>query len=208
MVKIVGKKLGMSRIYDENGVVTPVTLIKVYNSCVSDVEDCEDFNLVTLSYGQDKKTEKRINKPVLGYYKKKNLEAYDKMRTFKLEKDIQMVLGTILGVEQFVKGDFIDVSGISKGKGFAGAMKRHNFAGLEASHGVSVSHRSIGGTGFRRREGRVFKGKEMPGHMGNEKVTIKNLEVIAIESDDGIICVKGAVPGSKGSDVVIKTSNL
>ena len=208
MVNVVGKKLGMSRIYDANGVVVPVTLVKLYGNCISNVEDCGDYNLVTLSYGQDKKTEKRINKSVLGYYKKKNLEAYDNMKTFKMDKDFNAVLGTILGSEQFSIGDFVDVSGISKGKGYAGAMKRWGFHGQLAQHGVSLTHRSLGGTGFRRREGRVFKGKKMAGHMGNEKVTVKNLEIVAIESDDNLLCIKGAVPGSKGCDVIIKTSNM
>lgn len=208
MVKMIGKKIGMSRIYDESGVVVPVTLVKVYDGCVSSVKNCDDYNLVTISYGKDEKTEKRLSKPVLGFYKKNNLEAYDNMKTFKMDTDVEFVLGSILGIDQFNKGDFVDVSGVSKGKGFAGGMKRWGFGGLEAAHGVSISHRSIGGTGFRRREGRVAKGKHMPGHLGNERVTVKNLEIISVEADDNLICVKGAIPGSKGSDVIIKTSNL
>ena len=155
MVKMIGKKIGMSRIYDESGVVVPVTLVKVYDGCVSNVKNCDDYNLVTLSYGKDNKTEKRLSKPVLGFYKKNNLEAYDNMKTFKMDADVEFVLGSILGIDQFNKGDVVDVSGVSKGKGFAGGMKRWGFGGLEAAHGVSISHRSIGGTGFRRREGRV-----------------------------------------------------
>ncbi len=207
MVKIVGKKLGMSRIYDDNGVVTPVTVVKIYDTCVTNVEHCDEYNLITLSYDQNSKTAKKLHKPVLGYYKKLNMEPYSKMKTFKFEPDATFNIGDILNVNQFNKSDIVDVSGISKGKGFAGGMKRWGFGGLEAAHGVSISHRSIGGTGFRRQEGRVFKGKKMPGHMGNEKVTVKNLEIISIEPEDNIICIKGAVPGSKGSDVIIKTSN-
>ena len=209
MVAMVGKKLGMSRLYLDNGAVVPVTLIKIHDSLVSDFKpyDDKDFNHVSLSYGKDKKTEKRINKSVLGFYKKKNLEPYDNMKTFKVSKDESFNVGDILGVNQFKEGDVVSVTGISKGKGFAGAMKRHHFAGLEAAHGVSISHRSIGGTGFRRREGRVIKGKKMAGHMGSEQVTVKNLTVVRIEGDDGVICVKGAVPGSKGSDLIIKALN-
>lgn len=208
MVKMIGKKIGMSRIYDENGVVVPVTLVKVYDGCVSDVKNCDEYNLVTISYGKDGKTEKRLNKPVLGFYKKNNLEAYDNMKTFKMDAGVNFVLGSILGVDQFNKGDLVDVSGISKGKGFAGAMKRWGFRGQMSQHGDSLSHRSLGSTGTRRREGKVVKGKHMAGHMGNEKVTVKNLEIISVEAGDNLICIKGAIPGSKGSDVVIKTSNL
>ena len=206
MVAMVGKKLGMSRLYLDNGVVVPVTLIKVYDSLVSDFKQYEDkdFNHVSLSYGKDKKTEKRINKPVLGFYKKKGLEAYDNMKTFKVSKDESFNIGDILDFNQFEEGDIINITGTSKGKGFAGAMKRHGFAGLEAAHGVSVTHRSLGGTGTRRQEGKVAKGKKMAGHMGSEQVTIKNLQVVRIEGENGVICVKGAVPGCKGSDLIIK----
>ena len=204
MVKMIGKKIGMSRIYDESGVVVPVTLVKVYDGCVSNVKNCDDYNLVTISYGKDEKTEKRLSKPVLGFYKKNNLEAYDNMKTFKMDADVEFVLGSILGIDQFNKGDFVDVSGVSKGKGFAGGMKRWGFGGLEAAHGVSVTHRSLGGTGTRRQEGKVAKGKKMAGHMGSEQVTIKNLQVVRIEDENGVICVKGAVPGCKGSDLIIK----
>ena len=140
----------------------------------------------------------------LGFYKKNNLEAYDNMKTFKMDADVEFVLGSILGIDQFNKGDFVDVSGVSKGKGFAGGMKRWGFGGLEAAHGVSVTHRSLGGTGTRRQEGKVAKGKKMAGHMGSEQVTIKNLQVVRIEGENGVICVKGAVPGCKGSDLIIK----
>ena len=206
---MIGKKLGMSRIYLENGSVVPVTLIKVYNSLVSDFKtyDDKDFNHVVLSYGKDKKTEKRINKSVLGFYKKNNLEPHDKMKTFKVSKDESFNVGDILDFNQFKLGDNLNITGTSKGKGYAGVMKRHGYAGLEAAHGVSISHRSLGSTGNRRREGKVRKGKAMAGHMGAEKVTVKNLKVVGVETDDGVICVKGAVPGSKGSDLIIKISN-
>lgn len=205
----IGKKIGMSRLYDEKGVVTPVTLVRVYDSCVSDVKKYKDkdFNHITLSYGQDKKTEKRINKPVLGFYNKKGITAYNNMKTFQVEKDCTIEQGSILSYNQFQNAEYIDVTGISKGKGYAGGMKRWGFHGQEAQHGVSVSHRSLGSTGCSRREGRVFKNKKMPGHMGSEQVTVKNLQIMSIEAEDNIICVKGAIPGSKGSDVIIKTSN-
>ncbi len=209
MVAIVGKKLGMSRLYLDNGSVVPVTLIKIYDSLVSNFKNYEDkdFNHISLSYGKDKKTEKKINKSVLGFYKKNNLEPYNNIKTFKVNKEEIFNIGDILDYTQFKEGDVVSVTGISKGKGYAGVMKRHNFAGLEAAHGVSISHRSLGSTGNRRREGKVKKGKKMAGHMGSDKVTVKNLQVVKIESEDGVICVKGAVPGSKGSDLVIKVLN-
>lgn len=209
MVAMVGKKLGMSRLYLDNGVVVPVTLIKIYDSLVSDFKnyDDKDFNHVSLSYGKDKKTEKRINKSVLGFYKKNNLEPYNNIKTFKIGKGETFNIGDTLDYNQFKEGDVINVTGISKGKGYAGVMKRHGFAGLEAAHGVSISHRSLGSTGTRRREGKVIKGKQMAGHMGSEQITVKNLKVVRIESEDGVICVKGAVPGFKGSDLIIKAMN-
>lgn len=209
MIAVIGKKLGMSRIYLDDGAVVPVTLIRVYESLISDFKTCEDrdFNHVTLSYGQDGKTEKRINKPVLGFYRKKELEAYDSMKTFKVGKDEVFTIGNFWGVEQLAQNSKVNVTGVSKGKGFAGAVKRFGFRGQIAQHGSSLSHRSLGGTGSRRREGKVFKGKKMAGHMGSEKVTIKNLEIMRIENENAIICLKGAVPGCKGTELIITNSN-
>jgi large subunit ribosomal protein L3 len=203
----VGSKLGMSRIYLESGVVVPVTLIKVYESIVSDFRECSDknFNQVTISYGKDSKTEKRIDKPVLGFYRKRNLEAYNSMRTFKVGKDVRFAIGDNLMVDRLSQNEKVNISGLSKGKGFAGAVKRFGFRGQLAQHGSSLSHRSLGGTGSRRREGKVFKGKKMAGHMGSEKVTIKNLEIIEVKNENAIICVRGAVPGSRGTELIITT---
>ena len=210
MTAVVGKKLGMSRIYTNSGEVIPVTLIKIYEGLISNFQkyDDRDYNHITISYGKDKKTEKRIKKPVLGFYRKNNLEPHDNMKTFKVNKDGEFNVGDFMGLNALKEGFVVDVTGISKGKGFAGAMKRHGFGGLEAAHGVSISHRSIGGTGTKRREGRVMKGKKMAGHMGFDKVTVKNLKIVKIENDDNVICVKGAVPGCKGAELVIKTSNV
>ena len=208
MVAVIGKKIGMSRIYQENGVVVPVTLIEIYDSLVSDVntEKSDNFNLTTLSFGKDKKTEKRLSKSVLGYYKKKNLDPYDNMKTFKTDKEEEIAVGSIIGIDQFSEGVEINVTGISKGKGFAGVIKRFGFRGEPATHGVSLTHRHQGGTGWRRREGRVIKGKKMPGHMGNEQVTVKNLSVVKVIPEDKIICVKGAIPGGKGGKIIINKS--
>jgi large subunit ribosomal protein L3 len=208
MVAIVGKKIGMSRIYQENGSVIPVTLVEVYDSFVSDFKKYDDknFSHVTLSFGKDKKTEKRINKPVLGFYKKNGLEPRDHMQTFKIPKDKEYSIGDILGLNELDVGDIINITGISKGKGFAGVIKRFGFKGECASHGVSLTHRHQGSTGNRRREGKVRKGKKMPGHLGDEQVTVKNLKVVRLLPEDRVVCIKGAVPGSRGGKVIINTS--
>lgn len=208
MLGIVGKKIGMSRIYDSNGAVIPVTLIQLYECCVSDVKELEgkDYLNVTLSYDKPKNPEKKLNKSILGIYKKKNLEPYAKMTTVKMSKDKPVNIGNILNAALLDGVVLVDITGISKGKGFAGGMKRWNFRGLEASHGVSVTHRSIGSTGNRMSPAKVFKGKKMPGQLGDEQVTVKNLKVVDIDTADNIICVKGAIPGFKGRDVIIKTA--
>ncbi|MDR2760305.1 MAG: 50S ribosomal protein L3 [Rickettsiales bacterium] len=208
MVAVIGKKVGMSRVYGENGAVIPVTLVEVYDGLVSSVKKYDDkqFNHITLSFGRDKKTEKRIGKAAMGFYKKNGLEARDNMQTFKISKDKKYSIGDILGLGELEVGDVVDVIGTSKGKGFAGAMKRHGFSGKGASHGVSLTHRHPGSTGNRRREGKVRKGKKMAGHLGNERVTVKNLEVVKLIPEDKIVCVKGAVPGSKGGKLIINKS--
>ncbi len=208
MLGIVGKKIGMSRIYDSKGAVIPVTLIQLYECCVSDVNPLEDKDYVNvvLSYDKPKNPEKKLSKSVLGIYKKKNLEPYSKMTTVRMSKDKTFNIGDILKADLLEGTPLVDITGISKGKGFAGGMKRWNFRGLEASHGVSVSHRSIGSTGNRMSPAKVFKGKKMPGQLGDEQVTVKNLKVVDIDPTDNIICVKGAIPGFKGRDVIIKTA--
>lgn len=208
MLGIVGKKIGMSRIYDSKGAVIPVTLIQLYECCVSDINDLEgkDYVNVVLSYDKPKNAEKKLTKSILGIYKKKNLEPYAKMTTVRMSKDKTFNIGDILKADFLEGTPLVDITGISKGKGYAGGMKRWNFRGLEASHGVSVSHRSIGSTGNRMSPAKVFKGKKMPGQLGDEQVTVKNLKVVDIDPADNIICVKGAIPGFKGRDVIIKTA--
>ena len=209
MLGIVGKKIGMSRIYDSKGTVIPVTRIQIYDCCVSDVKELEnndDCLNVTLSYDKPKNAEKKLTKPILGIYKKKNLEPYSKMTTVKMSKDKTFNIGDMLNAGLLDGVKLVDITGISKGKGFAGGMKRWNFRGLEASHGVSVSHRSIGSTGNRMSPAKVFKGKKMPGQLGDEQITVKNLKVVDIDTADNVICVKGAIPGFKGRDVIIKTA--
>lgn len=208
MLGLVGKKIGMSRIYDKDGAVVPVTLIQLYECCVSDVNPIEGKNYVNvvLSYDKPRKAERDLNKSILGIYKKKNLEPYSKMMTVRMSKDKTFNIGDVLKADLLKDANLVDVVGISKGKGFAGGMKRWNFHGLEATHGVSVSHRSIGSTGNRMSPSKVFKNKKMPGHLGDEQTTIKNLKVVDVDPTDNVICVKGAIPGFKGRDVLIKTA--
>lgn len=208
MLGLVGKKIGMSRIYDSKGTVIPVTLIQLYECCVSDVNAMEDkdYNNVVLSYDKPKNPEKKMTKSILGIYKKKNLEPYSKMTTVRMSKDKTFNIGDILKADLLNGINFVDVVGISKGKGYAGGMKRWGFHGLEATHGVSVSHRSLGSTGNRMSPAKVWKGKKMPGHLGNEQVTIKNLKIVDIDLTDNLVCVKGAIPGFNGRDVLIKTA--
>lgn len=208
MLGLVGKKIGMSRIYDSKGSVIPVTLIQLYECCVSEVNPMEDkdYNNVVLSYDEPKNAEKKLSKAILGIYKKKNLKPYSKMTTVRMSKDKTFNIGDILKADLLNGVNLVDVVGISKGKGYAGGMKRWNFRGLEASHGVSITHRSIGSTGNRMSPAKVWKGKKMPGHLGNEQVTIKNLKVVDIDPTNNVICVKGAIPGFSGRDVLIKTA--
>jgi len=208
MLGIVGKKVGMSRIYDSKGTVVPVTLIQVYECCVSGINQIndKDYVNVTLSYDKPKNAEKKLTKSILGIYKKKNMEPYSKMTTVRMAKDKTFNIGDILKADFLKDTPLVDVVGDSKGKGFAGGMKRWHFHGLRATHGVSVSHRSLGSTGQRMSPSKVFKGKKMPGQLGNEQVTIKNLKVVDVNPTDNVICVKGAIPGCNGGDVIIKTA--
>ena len=206
MFSIVGKKVGMSRIYNDKGILTPITLIQLYDCCVSEINsiDGKNYNNIVLSYDKPKNPDKKLTKPIIGYYNKKNLEPYSKKCTVKISKDKSFNIGDILKSDLLSNVDLVDVTAISKGKGFAGGMKRWGFHGLEAQHGVSISHRSLGSTGNRMSPAKVFKGKKMPGQMGNKKVTVKNLKVVEINNEGNFICLKGAVPGFNGTDVLIK----
>lgn len=208
MAGIVGVKIGMSRLYDEKGVATPVTIVKPYQCVVVDVvENAEkDYKTVVLGYGIKKNPEKKIRKPIIGIYKKKGLEPHAKMMSVKVPMDADFKVGDKVDMDRFNVGDMVSVTGVSKGKGFAGGMKRWHFGGLEASHGVSVSHRSLGSTGQREYPGRVFPGKKMPGQLGNKQTTVKNLRIVDLDGEDNLICIKGAIPGYVGSDVLLKTS--
>ena len=210
---LIAKKLGMSRIFEANGVHVPVTVLSVDGLKVVAVKTAEKDGYTAVQLGTGAVKAKNVSKPMKGHFAKANVEPKKKLGEFRVSEDCLLSVGNELSVEHFVPGQYVDVCATSIGKGFAGVMKRHNFAGLEATHGVSVSHRSHGSTGQRQDPGKVFKGKKMAGHMGAERVTVQNLKVVAIDAARGLIMVKGAVPGSENSwvrvtDAVKKTANV
>ena len=200
---LIAKKLGMSRVFAEGGKHIPVTLLHVVNcQVVTHKTTAKDgYNALQLGAGAAKV--KRTTQPMRGHFAKAKVEPKSKLTEFRISDDAFIDIGAEITVEHFVAGQMVDVTGTSKGKGFAGAMKRHNFKGLRATHGVSISHRSHGSTGQCQDPGRVFKGKKMAGHMGSERKTILNLEVIATDIDENLILVKGAIPGSKNGWILI-----
>lgn len=206
MLELVGKKIGMTHMYNEAGAATPLTMVQVYDNCVLElaVNADKDFDNLLVAFEKVTKT-KNVSKSVAGIFNKKSVPLFKKIRGSQVKKGLELKVGDSITIDSVLKtGDKISIAGITIGKGFAGVMKRWNFAGLEASHGVSVSHRSHGSTGQRQDPGKTFKGKKMAGHMGVEKVTTKNLEVLMIDAEKSVIAVKGAVPGNAGSDVILK----
>ena len=200
---LIAKKLGMSRIFEVDGTHVPVTVLQVNGLEVVAVKTKEKDGYTSVQLGCGDIKAKNLTKPMKGYFASAKVEPKSKLAEFRVSDDCLLNVGDKLSVEHFVAGQFVDVCGTSIGKGFAGVMKRHNFGGLEASHGVSISHRSHGSTGPRQDPGKVFKGKKMAGHMGAERVTVQNLKVVAVNADKGLIMVKGGVPGSDNSWVYI-----
>ncbi len=200
---LIARKEGMSRIFDEDGRHIPVTVLKVDECQVVAVRTEEKDGYVAVQLGSGKAKVKRTSKANRGHFAKAKIEPKKKLAEFRVSNENILEVGAELGANHFVAGQYVDVTGTSIGKGFAGAMKRHNFGGLRATHGVSISHRSHGSTGQCQEPGRVFKGKKMAGHMGAERVTTQNLEVVAVDIEDNLILVKGAVPGAKKGWVLI-----
>lgn len=210
---LIAKKLGMSRIFEADGTHVPVTVLSVAGLKVIAVKTTEKDGYTAVQLGIGAVKAKNVSKPLKGHFAKANTEPKKKLGEFRVSEDCLLSVGNELSVEHFVAGQYVDVCSTSIGKGFAGVMKRHNFAGLEATHGVSVSHRSHGSTGQRQDPGKVFKGKKMAGHMGAERVTVQNLKVVAVDADKGLLMVKGAVPGSENSwirvtDAIKKAANV
>jgi large subunit ribosomal protein L3 len=201
---LLAKKLGMTRLFKDDGTHVPVTVLHVDKLQVVDArtQERDGYTAVQLGWGTAKV--KNVSKPNKGHFAKAKVEPKAHLVEFRVDSEALLEPGATLSAAHFIVGQKVDVCGTSKGKGFAGAMKRWNFAGLEASHGVSVSHRSHGSTGNRQDPGKTFKNKKMAGHLGDERITTLNLEVAAIDADKGLVMIKGAVPGGKGGWVLVR----
>jgi len=195
---MLAQKLGMTRIFSDDGAHVPVTVLKVDGCQVVATRTRDKHGYTAIQLGVGPAKVKHVTKPMRGHFAKAKVEPKRRLAEFRVSEDALVDIGAELSVSHFVPGQFVDVAGISIGKGFAGAMKRHNFHGLRASHGVSVSHRALGSTGQCQDPGKVFKGKKMAGHMGGERVSVQNLKVVATDEDRGLIMISGAVPGSAG----------
>ena len=205
---VLGTKLGMTQVWDENNKVVPVTVIQAGPCVVTQVRTPENdgYSAVQIAFGAI--DPRKVNKPAAGHFEKAGVTPRRHLVEIRTDDASEYTLGQELSADTFETGQRIDVVGTTKGKGFAGAMKRHGFGGLRASHGVSVSHRSHGSTGQRQDPGKVFKGKKMAGHMGAERVTTQNLVVVKTDPARGLVMVRGAVPGSKGGWVLVRDAVL
>ena len=201
---LLAKKLGMTRIFRDDGTHVPVTVLHIDNLQVvaQRTQDKDGYTAVQLGWGTAKV--KNVSQPNRGHFAKAKVEPKAKVVEFRVADDALLEPGATLSAAHFSAGQRVDVCGITQGKGFAGGMKRWNFSGLEASHGVSISHRSLGSTGNRQDPGRTFKNKKMAGHLGVERVTTLNLVVAAVDTDKGLLMIRGAVPGSKGGYVMVR----
>jgi len=193
----------MTRVFTDGGEHVPVTVLQVDGCQVVDIRTADKNGYFAVQVGAGTAKTKNVSKPMRGHYARAKVEPKRRLAEFRVSEDAMLNVGDEITVDHFIAGQKIDIAGTSIGKGFAGGMKRHNFAGLEASHGVSISHRSHGSTGNSQDPGKVFKGKKMAGHMGAERVTVQNLSVIRTDPDQGLILVSGAVPGHKGGWVEV-----
>ena len=205
-IALIGKKVGMTREFYKTGQLVPVTVLKMEKARVIQIIDIEKrgYKAVQLGYGKIKNS--KLTKAMKGYFAKKNTEAKKKLKEFRVDNLENFKEGNEFGLEIFKDIKFVDTKSKTIGKGFAGAMKRHNFGGLRATHGVSISHRSHGSTGQRQDPGKVFKGKKMAGHMGDKLRTMQNIEIIKTDLENELLYLKGSIPGSKNSEVLVKRS--
>ena len=205
-IALIGKKIGMTREFYKSGQLVPVTVIKMEKARVIQVidEKKRGYKAVQLGYGKIKNS--KLTKAMKGYFAKKNTEAKKKLKEFRVMDTELYKEGNEFGLEIFKDIKFVDTKSKTIGKGFAGAMKRHNFGGLRATHGVSISHRSHGSTGQRQDPGKVFKGKKMAGHMGDKLRTMQNIEIIKTDLENELLYLKGSIPGSKNSEILVKQS--
>jgi len=205
-IALIGKKIGMTREFYKTGQLVPVTVLKMEKARVIQVieEDKRGYKAVQLGYGKIKNS--KLTKAMKGFFAKKSTEAKKKLKEFRIENTENFKEGNEFGLEIFKDIKFVDTRSKTIGKGFAGAMKRHNFGGLRATHGVSVSHRSHGSTGQRQDPGKVFKGKKMAGHMGDKLRTMLNIEIVKTDIENELLYLKGSIPGSKNSEILVKKS--
>ena len=200
---VIARKLGMSRIFDDKGEHVPVTVLRLEDVEVLSTRSIKKDGYIAVQLGFNNKKLKNVTKPLKGFFAKAKSEPKEKVLEFRVSEDALLNIGDKISVNHYIPGQKIDVVGISQGKGFAGSMKRHNFGGMQASHGVSISHRAHGSTGNSQDPGRTWKGKKMAGQYGNVKVTTQNLTVVKLLDDDNLILVEGSVPGSKNGIVTI-----
>jgi len=205
-IALIGKKIGMTREFYKTGQSVPVTVIKMEKARVIDVIEQEKRGYKAIQLGFGKIKNSKLSKAMKGYFTKKNTEPKKKLKEFRVEDLENYKAGNEFGLEIFKDTKFVDIRSKTIGKGFAGAMKRHNFSGLRASHGVSVSHRAHGSTGQNQDPGKVFKGKKMAGHMGDKLRTMQNIEIIKSDIDNNLLYLKGSIPGSKNTEVLVKKS--
>ena len=203
---LIGKKIGMTQIFDEAGKVVPVTVIEAGPCVVTQLKTAENDGYEAVQLGFGDVSPKHTNKPMTGHFKKNDLPFKRTLKEFRLDDISNVNVGDVLKADVFAAGDVIDVSGVSKGKGFQGAIKRHNQHRLKETHGTGPVVRQAGSMGACSSPSRIFKGKGMAGHMGAEKVTVQNLEIVKVDSENNLIAIKGAIPGIKGGIVVITDS--
>ncbi|MBV8909084.1 MAG: 50S ribosomal protein L3 [Sphingomonas sp.] len=201
---VIAKKMGMTRLFQEDGRHVPVTVLALDNVQVVARKNADDDGYVALQLGAGTKKAKNMTKPERGHFGKAEVEPKARLAEFRVAEDALLDVGAELSADHFTVGQLVDIQGVTQGKGFAGGMKRWGFGGLRATHGVSLSHRSLGSTGQRQDPGRVFKNKKMAGHMGAKNRTQQNLEVVRTDADRGLIFVKGSVPGHKGGWLLVK----
>lgn len=198
------RKLGMTRVFTEDGNHVPVTVLAIDKCQVVAVRSVEKDGYCAMQLGVGAAKVKNVSKPQRGHFAKAEIEPKARLAEFRVSEDALLAVGSEITAAHFLPGQRVDVVGVSIGKGFAGGMKRHNFGGLRATHGVSVSHRSLGSTGQRQSPGKTFKNKKMAGHLGAARVTVHSLEVVSADAERGLLMLKGAVPGSKGGYVMVK----
>ncbi len=203
---IIGKKIGMTQIFDENGRVIPVTVVEAGPCVIVQKKTVENDGYVAVQMGYGDVKPQRLNKPMKGHFEKADVAPKKTLKEFRLENSDALNVGDAVKADTFAVGDSVDVSGTSKGKGFAGAIKRHNQHRLKETHGTGPVHRQAGSMGACSSPSRIYKGKGMPGHMGAESVTVQNLEIVKIDTENNLIAVKGAIPGPKGGIVAIVDS--